>query len=74
MALGYRGAGADVELIHHSDRGSQLGLNPSSQQCVGERDCTDGRRRLRVGRAAETCLGDAAVVAEARPEGVPERR
>ena len=31
MALGQRGAGADVELIHHSDRGSQGGFNWSSQ-------------------------------------------
>ena len=27
MALGLRGPGADVELVHHSDRGSQGGLN-----------------------------------------------
>jgi hypothetical protein len=32
MALGQRGPGADVELIHHSDRGSQPGLNRSSQR------------------------------------------
>jgi putative transposase len=32
MALGTRGPGADVELVHHSDRGSQLRLNRSSQQ------------------------------------------
>jgi transposase InsO family protein len=32
MALGQRGPGADVELVHHSDRGSQPGLNRSSQQ------------------------------------------
>ena len=31
MALGQRSSGADVELIHHSDRGSQGGLNWSSQ-------------------------------------------
>jgi putative transposase len=31
MALGQREAGADVELIHHSDRGSQGGFNRSSQ-------------------------------------------
>ena len=31
MALGLRGAGADVELVHHSDRGSQTGLNRWSQ-------------------------------------------
>ena len=32
MALYQRGPGADVELVHHSDRGSQPGLNRSSQQ------------------------------------------
>src|SRR4051812_45129325 len=34
MALGQRHGGADVALVHHSDRGSQPGLNRSSQQCV----------------------------------------
>jgi putative transposase len=34
MALGLRGAGADVELVHHSDRGSQPRLNRSSQRRV----------------------------------------
>jgi putative transposase len=33
MALHQRGPGADVELVHHSDRGSQPGLNRSSQRC-----------------------------------------
>jgi len=32
MALHQRGPGADVALVHHSDRGSQPGLNRSSQQ------------------------------------------
>jgi putative transposase len=32
MALGQRRAGADVALVHHSDRGSQPGLNRSSQR------------------------------------------
>ena len=32
MALARRRAGADVELVHHSDRGWQPGLNRSSQQ------------------------------------------
>ncbi len=36
MALAHRRGGADVELVHHSDRGSQGGLNRSSQQCVGQ--------------------------------------
>jgi len=35
MALGLRAPGADVALVHHSDAGSQPGLNRSSQQCVG---------------------------------------
>ena len=34
MAVGQRRPGADVALVHHSDRGSQTGLNRSSQQCV----------------------------------------
>jgi putative transposase len=34
MALGLREHGADVELVHHSDAGSQPGLNRSSQQRV----------------------------------------
>lgn len=33
MALGTRQHGADLALVHHSDAGSQLGLNRSSQQC-----------------------------------------
>jgi putative transposase len=32
MALHQRGPGADVELVHHSDRGSQGGFNWSSQR------------------------------------------
>jgi hypothetical protein len=34
MALGLREHGADVQLVHHSDAGSQLRLNRSSQQRV----------------------------------------
>jgi putative transposase len=36
MALAQRGTGADGELIHHSDRGSQGGFNRSSQRLVME--------------------------------------
>ena len=36
MALGLRGPGADVDLVHHSDRGSQGGFNWSSQHLVME--------------------------------------
>jgi putative transposase len=34
MALAMRAAGADVKLVHHSDAGSQLGLNRSLQHRV----------------------------------------
>lgn len=50
MALGTRRHGADVQLVHHSDRGSQPELNRSSQQCVCD-DRTDRRRRQRCKRA-----------------------
>jgi transposase InsO family protein len=33
MALGTRESGADFRLVAHSDRGSQGGLNRSSQHC-----------------------------------------
>jgi putative transposase len=72
MALGRRRP--DPGLIHHSDQGSQGEFKWSSQQ--GE---WDGSYRLRT--AAWSGLwpqrrrrGDAAVAAEARPEGGPERR
>ena len=42
MALGRRQAGADLALIHHSDRGSQPRFNRSSQQRVLS-DCTGGQ-------------------------------
>jgi transposase InsO family protein len=38
MALGTRAPGADVALVHHSDRGSQPELNRSSQRCARERN------------------------------------
>ena len=34
MALSRRRAGADVQLVHHSDAGSQPRLKRSSQQCL----------------------------------------
>jgi putative transposase len=44
MALGLRAPGADVALVHHSDAGSQLGLNRSTQQClVAESRACGGR-------------------------------
>ena len=57
--------------VHHSDRGSQPGLNRSSQQCVREMNVRVTGDGLLVPRLGP---GDAAVVAEARPEGGPERR
>jgi putative transposase len=41
MALGLREHGADVQLVHHSDAGSQPGLNRSSQQVCLSSECTD---------------------------------
>jgi hypothetical protein len=37
MALGTRGLGADVQLVHHSDRGSQGGFKWSSQRLIDRR-------------------------------------
>jgi putative transposase len=37
MALHQRGGGADVELVHHSDRGSQGGFKRSLQRSIWER-------------------------------------
>ena len=51
MALATRDPGADVTLIHHSDAGSQGGLNRSSQQCVVGCDC-NGVTRLSLRRSA----------------------
>jgi putative transposase len=34
MALGTRQPGADVQLVDHTDQGSQPGLKRSSQQCL----------------------------------------
>jgi putative transposase len=48
MALTRRDHGANVELIHHSDAGSQPGLNRSSQQCV---------REMNLGTAGDGCTG-----------------
>ena len=46
MALGLRAPGADVALVHHSDRGSQLRINRSSQH-LDERSC-DGSAQQEV--------------------------
>jgi putative transposase len=74
MALHQGGPGADVALVHHSDPGSQPGLNRSSQRCVGGSNLSVGDDGLVGAFAAATPAGDAAVVAEARPSGGPERR
>ena len=47
MALGQRRAGADVALVHHSDRGSQPELNRSSQQRVRCDESTGYEEALR---------------------------
>jgi putative transposase len=61
MALTRRQAGADVELIHHSDAGSQGGFKRSSQRSI-ERSCdgSDG-----AGLGAGGSAGDAVAGASA---------
>jgi putative transposase len=71
MALGTRRHGADLQLIHHSDRGSQPELKRSSQQLT---DCGDGLYGSDGAGWADVRQSGAAVGAEARPEGGPERR
>jgi putative transposase len=62
MALSRRAAGADVELVHHSDAGSQAGLKRSSQhQAFGELSVA-GDRGVAGSRFCRV-----AVVAGARP-------
>jgi len=54
MALGQRRPGADVALVHHSDRGSQPGLNRSSQHVVrGSNLPITGNRPFFAGRRPE---------------------
>jgi len=60
--------GADVALVHHSDRGSQAGLNRSSQQCV----CEVNLRGARRGRTRAVCA--AARGAGAGPAGARASR
>jgi hypothetical protein len=53
MALAQRRHGADVELVHHSDAGSQPELNRSSQhRVIGERTVTGETGTRRRGPAA----------------------
>jgi transposase InsO family protein len=55
MALHQRGGGADVELVHHSDRGSQGAFKWSSQHLIGR--CCDGQEG--AGMGARRAAGDA---------------
>jgi hypothetical protein len=75
MALTRRHAGADVDLIHHSDAGPQPELNRSSQQCVGERTVRMASDGFAWAVPHRRGWGDAAGVAEARfvadQHGVP---
>ena len=57
MAVGQRRPGADVALVHHSDRGSQPGLIRSSQQCVREMNLGIAGDGCTLGFAAGTRLG-----------------
>lgn len=68
MALGLRGPGADVGLVHHSDRGSQGGFNWSSQHlsmevCDGQAGWVDDRVD---GQGADELAGQAVVAARCR--------
>jgi transposase InsO family protein len=56
MALSRRDSGADVELIHHSDAGSQPGLKPSSQRCPGAMNLPVTRDGCHAS-ATTTCAG-----------------
>jgi hypothetical protein len=62
MALGLREHGADVELVHHSDAGSQGGFNWSSQRSMKE-GC-DGQAEG-LGVRSDGAAGDAVAGASA---------
>ena len=66
MALAVRGVDENNVLIHHSDRGTQPGLNRSSQQLTSSQGIGVVVANARSG-VAERGLWRAAVVAEARP-------
>ena len=57
MALGTRRPGADVQLVQHTDQGSQLGFKGSSQHYLDERSC-DGSStsEVRSNRSAADVL------------------
>jgi len=57
MALARRSPGADVELVHHSDAGSQGRFNWSSQRLDGEELRWESRGGVgRIGRGVRRCV------------------
>ncbi|MQA74697.1 MAG: IS3 family transposase [Solirubrobacterales bacterium] len=72
MALGTRGPGADVALVHHSDRGSQGEFKWSSQRSI-ERSCDGHEEKAAVGpgcSAGDAVTGTSAGGAEAAPPAI----
>ena len=72
MALSRRRHGADVELVHHSDAGSQGGFNRSSQRSI-ERGCDGREEKAAVGSGWSACdaiAGTSAGGAEGAPPAV----
>jgi putative transposase len=61
MALHWRGPGADVELVHHSDRGSQGGFKRLSQHLMeGSCDGPEGAGVGACGSAGDAVAGSSA--------------
>ena len=58
MALHLRGPGADVELVHHSDAGSQTRLNRSSQHRVVDLIVSTHSMFQPVSASQASCAGD----------------
>jgi putative transposase len=72
MALWQRGPGADVALVHHSDRGSQGEFKWSSQRSI-ERSCDGREKKAAVGsgwEAGDAVAGTSAGGAEGAPPAV----
>src|SRR5215216_4898121 len=72
MALGNRRPGADVALVHHSDRGSQGGFKRSSQRSI-EGSCDGREEKAAVGSgwsAGDAVTGASAGGAEGAPPAV----
>ncbi len=84
MALAQRGPGADVALVHHSDRGKPGGINRSSQRLIGRgcggREATGGGLGWKAGdalagaSAGRPAGASAAVVGGDRAWGVQRGR